>query len=233
MSINSLSQSGGTCYFIKKNNRTFLVTAKHVITRTNIACGEKTINTMTIAILDTLQDGNIDSFITIRIPPLNSYNSSDSINNPDVIVFEVKEKGIDRLKSVENFIMPELRYTNNTEIFGFNSVCFPHEFGRLIIKCASHVHIDSTNTIFYNGSPTNNNIPDTAYYMLVNKNLDVSEYMHGFSGSPIFIKDLNTNRYRLIGTFSIFGGDSVNKDLKFYQIPKIEYITNEINRLSQ
>jgi hypothetical protein len=99
----------GTCFFIRKNNRLFLVTAYHVFTfRPDLVPGQKIKPRISGAVrINFFPDYPEEDHLTI---PINSIiQSSEDINvliNPDLFVYELPEEYYDNeyINSIEAFL---------------------------------------------------------------------------------------------------------------------------------
>src|SRR4051812_4899996 len=99
----------GTCFFIRKSNKLFLVTAYHVFTfRPDIAPGQKSKSRLGGAVrINFFPDYPEEDHLTI---PINSIiQSSEDINvliNPDLFVYELPEEYYDNeyINSIEAFL---------------------------------------------------------------------------------------------------------------------------------
>jgi hypothetical protein len=221
----------GTCFFIKKNNRLFLVTAEHVLSSCHMVDNKNDYpKYMNITIENS--KGEIIESLPINISTIkDTAHCPDPLNHPDIIALEVKKN--DKLYSVEKFLTSSFKNWDNIEMFGFPNTCLNvSNPNNIIITKASNVYIKRQNTTIYNTAPTNDiGVYDSTYFFIVNKDLVVDSLMHGFSGAPIFIKESHSNKFGIIGAFSIFGYDRVNQELKYFKVPKIKYALDEINTL--
>lgn len=222
---------GGTCFFIRKHQRIFLITAKHVVSGCEGAFKDKYYpKVLTLYIEDS--SGNPISFIPINISKIIDTTSCTDSLSAGIIVFEIKDTNTNKLFSVENFIYPPFRKTDDVEMFGFPGSGYIGANNYFIIGKASHIHIEGNNATFMQANYPNSKKEDLSVVMIVSKDLKSdSEYLKGYSGSPVFIKKYNSNKIRICGAFSEFGYGKINIDFKYIEVEKIEYAMRQIDAL--
>jgi hypothetical protein len=225
--------AGGTCFFIRKNGRIFIVTAKHVVD----GCESKKngipyADFLTVFLRDSLGE-RTDDFISVDIRPFkNRFPCPDTVNT-DVIAFEMpKDSNNRKLYSIEHFIKDKFRKTDFFDMYGFPSYSYLTHPDAYVIPKVSHIHVPRKKTEFYLEWAYNDTTKiDSTYIIIANKKLCVDSTLHGYSGSPIFLKELGSNEIRVMGVFSIFGYSKIDKNYKFWKIPVIEEVLRQIDVL--
>lgn len=226
------SPSGGTCFFIRSNGKIFLVTARHVITGCGIATNRNDYPEQ-FTIIGSLTAGV--NFIPINVKGAKTlFPCPDTLlNDPDIFAMEVTGEGTSKLNSVEQFIKPPFRQTDNIDMYGFPGVDYFKHPEAFVIPEVAHQHIEREGTIIYDRSSDSiRQTVDSSNFIVVNKNLNVATTLRGFSGSPVFLKELNSNEIRLLGVFAEFGFDTKNLNYKYWKLPKIEYAYRKSNNPS-
>lgn len=220
----SFTPAMGTCFFIKIDKRVFLVTARHVIT----GCGVAN-NTKNYPEIFTVITGFSNSpLISINVKGIkNHFPCPDTLlNDPDIIAVEVNDSATSKLNSVEQFIKPPFRETDYIDMYGFPGVDYLKNADFFAVPTAAHIRVQKENTTIYTSTVKDSTlkIVDSSYYTVVNKNLYVEQAIKGYSGSPVFIKELYSNQIRLLGVFATFGYDTANLNYKYWGLPKFEYV---------
>jgi V8-like Glu-specific endopeptidase len=220
--------NSGTCFFIRKNSRIFLVTAKHVVSGCQGANKDSFYNkALILSIKDST--GIPKYFTTIDISKIaDTCSCVDSTG--DIIAFEFVNKFSNMLLSVENFIMPKFKNTGDVNIYGFPGYKINGVSDSAFRSFkTSHIYINRKETVFGIGNYRDSEKFDSTALLMINKNLVTDrDTMQGFSGSPVFIKELNSNRIRVIGAFSTSNHDLKN-DFRAYGVAYIEHAIDQIN----
>ena len=221
---------GGTCFFVRKKSKIFLVTAKHVVN----GCEGTYKNSyypkmLTLAILDSNETPK--AFIQVDISKIIDTTSCPD-STADIIAFETIDSNTSKLYSVENFILPPFENTDNIDMYGFPSETLIDSERHFRVPKASHIHIRKKNTVFTTFTYPNTKKLDSTCLGIVSPDLKADTmYLHGYSGAPVFIKKYNSNKIRICGAFTTFGFAKYNKDYKYIGAAKIEYGIEQIDKL--
>ena len=190
----------GTCFFARRGNELFMITAKHCLN------GYNTFNLKpTESQFDTVGFRYFDphtqkiSYSSLNIKDLKKYLSNDFFfNSPDAVVLKMNDPIVNPLiYSMESF-MAENIYKNEKPdsiiSFGF-AFKQPHSFS------------DTTTSTYYSGFHQNNKDPyypvnDSLYY--VTQPISIQ----GMSGSPVFFKYIKSNKSYLAFGGVLFGADT-------------------------
>ena len=227
ISPNSIQPFGGTCFFVKKYGKVFLVTAKHVITGCNDK-NEKTLgypSKMSIVHEDTSTQTAFS--IQIDISELQKkYGCLPSEIDLDAVAFEIIDSNAHKLFSVENFIKPPFEKIDNIEMFGFPGEKDIKD-GMLVYGSASHFHLNGSGSLF--ASPiidsSTRKVVDSLNWYINNDSITLNiNSHHGYSGSPIFLKDLNSKNWRICGIYSGLILDATTEKPKALLVPKFEQL---------
>ncbi|MBN8720074.1 MAG: hypothetical protein J0H85_11555 [Sediminibacterium magnilacihabitans] len=226
------SPAGGTCFFIRNNGKIYLITARHVITGCGIATNRNEYPEQ-FTVINNIN--GVPSFISVNVKGAKDlFPCPDTLlNDPDIFAMEVIGETTSRLNSVEQFIKPPFRQTDCIDMYGFPGVDYFKYPEAFVVPEVAHQHIERENTIIYdrNADSTQQTV-DSSNYIVVNKNLNIATTLKGFSGSPVFLKELNSNKIRLLGVFAEFGFDTKNLNYKYWKLPKIGYAYRKSNDVS-
>ncbi len=74
---------------------------------------------------------------------------------------------------------------------------------------------------------------DSIYYYVSCKKITIDSGERGYSGSPVFIKDLKSNRWRIMGLVNGALIDAANTKNDAIGIQKIEYVIADIYKKSK
>jgi len=217
----------GTCFFIRKQKRLFLVTAKHVL------AGCKEDNSKSPNFPDTMHVIlHSDSNSNIGNIGFTSKEIADTIDcnkiheNPDFIVLEFEDQ-IKGVYSVENFLSPSFKEVSSFILYGFpeNEMYkdSPH------FADATRIYGDQSSDwqITRGNINRKSGVGDTVnYYLFANISLN---NLSGFSGSPVFIKERKYHKWRVIGILVASTAPKGQKQI--LKICRIDYILNEIDSI--
>lgn len=185
-------KGGATCFFIRYNKKIYIVTAKHVL---NGCLNDSTKDV----------DSNKKSYIF-----LGNYSQSIFLNTNDTKKF-LPCKGTDLvfcqlldtsmgkyINSVEDFMVPEFKNYVEFIICGYPSSTYNKDmFKHLPPSSFMEIH-DSTFKIF--DIVNSKGVRDSTAYAINWKGKIVKDSLiGGYSGSPVFIQEKNTLKWRLAG----------------------------------
>jgi len=214
----------GTCFFIRSNNRTYLVSAKHAITPWNgdISKKEDTFP-------DTLMLRLFDSVGKIVLCPIDIREMKDKVDggyfydDPDVYIFEFKEAGKFKVNTIDNFNQNFNDSMVEVVSYGYPNIKLVP--GNMDIFLEQKPTLTAGKTIKKNSinrlpvSEKNNN---TSYAILRTDTLPKK----GCSGSPVFYRRDSLDNWKFGGVFV-----RSSEEVPISTIVKPEYLQTILNRL--
>jgi hypothetical protein len=225
MSFNNQGAKGqfGTCFFIKKNSLLFLVTAKHVLYKCD-SSSNKVYSPYNLAIVQIPHPLDI---MQITIPPRT--DSCLSIEkDTDLLVISVDPSWSNRINSVEEFMEPKFNRVWDAEIFGQG---WHSDSIRLTFDNQHHIYLPANSfkieqAVRYG----NSDFIDSVDYTFTMKEIYKNKSINGFSGSPVFLQDKNSKKWRIAGVLvGVANASNGNKKRLF--VVKQEYISKYIKEL--
>ncbi len=224
-----LHSGGGTGFFIKMNGKTFLVSAKHVLTRWDADSLRKKIDypdTLKIRIPSILGD-TIDYPISFK--KINDTITGGAFyEEPDVYAIEFPSAGNYKINSIESFFDTCILNSRDTiSFYGYPAINEPLNSIDALERYRSRA---LTLSIGFYASKT------TFPYTLMDQRYDNFDYgllrtdaldRRGCSGSPLFKKDYSTGRVVFAGLLS--KADSTTRSSL---IVRPEFILQKIRELS-
>jgi len=211
----------GTGFFIKNKGRLYFITAKHVLAIPDEPAIKKVTPKSNDSLMNVyMQDGTARSNMPIfylNIKKIRDTTKDVSfINSPDVISYEVVNKEKFLINTIDNFL-PTYLPENMGEIciFGFASSGNTFKGAHFVVNAKSHISIKkySLNHRYMHDK----NEYDSFNYVITPTEYQVAENLRGFSGSPAFVKDLNTNKWVFLG---VMAGIHPYSNLMFFVKPK-------------
>jgi hypothetical protein len=213
----------GTCFFIKKNSLLFLVTAKHVLYKCD-SSSDKVYSPYNFAIVQIPHPLDI---IQISIP-LRTDSCMPIEKDTDLLVISVDPSWSNRINSVEEFMEPQFSHVWDAEIFGQG---WHTDSIRLTFDNQHHIHLPANSfKIEEVARYENSNLIDSVDYMFTMKEIYKNKSINGFSGSPVFLQDKNSKKWRIAGVL-VGVANASNSIKKRLFVVKQEYISNYINDL--
>ncbi|HLX93402.1 MAG TPA: hypothetical protein VKR32_17075 [Puia sp.] len=217
-------ETGGTCFFIRKNGELFLITAKHVLT----GC-------------DSLEKvKNFPSSLMIWVSPNSSFRIAqfdvsiirDTASclpiplSPDEIVIRIKDSSAKDVYSIEKFLSAPFKKVRNSLFIGYPAATSTLA-GRIKRVEPSTIGLVNKEYYFSQGytDSTRKNL-DIINHRIYSDSIDFEQNFHGYSGSPLFVQDLKTKKWRIAGVLAGTGRDNFNK-YYFYAV-RIEYPLSDI-----
>ena len=178
----------GTGFFIRQKNGLYFITAKHNI----VPCenGEKL---FLKKIFIWLQDKQGVPTEKVSIEPFqfNDLVCRQKVNDTDAIVIKVI-KPIS-VNSIESFIFNIPTEYNEVEIWGYPENK-KDTSNREDYELISNTHLPANGYSFETLHDTTKNITDWTNSYLVSKTAAIDDLRHGYSGSPVFIKNKKTKK---------------------------------------
>ena len=212
----------GTCFFIKNDNKLFLITAKHIILGCDsankkiepypnnfiIGCAAKPENSI-----------NID---------VKAYQKSHECDGLDIYVYPVDDKYYNLYNSVEKFLIPSLDKWKTIEVFAYPKSTYNTKSEDLIIPDkAEHENIPEQSFDFEPDRDKDDKIDTLHGKITIPSKVNIR---HGYSGAPLFLQDKISGTWRLFGV--MVAGENPKRDSRsaiFYV--DIKYVMAEIERL--
>lgn len=225
-----------TAFFIKNNNRLYLVTASHVFTSWNpMQYIQETAYPDTFYLRLFRKDDNSPALVSINIIPFkNSFDKFYFYEKPDIIFYEIKDKQIEdkcKIYTINNFITVEKisEIPIRTINYGFSPDIPPHTnidtFGTIQSSLAIGKVIGDLNyKINWSEYPV---ISDSINFRI--KTIS-GKAGRGFSGSPVFFQ--YSNSQSLIFGGICIAGDSSSSNLHELLNVRKECILNSIHQLT-
>lgn len=223
----------GTAFFIRNGSSVFLITAKHVLSGCDDGNRKMPFfpDVMNVMVLD--RNDSSGGVINVNIEKIkDSIVCHESFLDSDFIALKiiVHDTILKKINSVENLIMPPFEEVEKIAMFGFplNSIRNPSvQFG---FWMPSFFELNGVETIISGAfTDTVSNRTDSTNYYFYNQVAKIDSSLKGFSGSPVFVKDRSSDRWRITGLFAKFGYNNTTGD-KFITVPRIDYILRDIHR---
>lgn len=217
----------GTGFFYKRDNRLFFVTARH----TFVQC-------------DSLRNKEYFTFdqcfiylpSPVQMIPIQVAKTKDSCScldwnrYPDIAVFEVNYNLVSKVNSVEEFMLPPFKSYGDAEIYGQG---FSSDSGAFYYTTPHHIHLPakSFGISWLIGDSVTRVVDSVDYYFFVTT-IKARSSLKGFSGSPVFLQDSLSKKWRVAGVFTsgmqfrLSGDNNLRETLG---VTRQDYITNIIN----
>lgn len=221
---NSPKASSGTGFFIKNNNVLFLVTAQH-----------------TFYDCDTIHHKHSPrvKYGVVYIPsPFNVFQfsipeKSDTClgqeRDLDLLVIKLGNSIPPGINTVEEYLLPPFKKLGSIEIFGQG---IRNDSSFVGFDMQHHIPIPKKSfTIYHSIATSDKNYIDSLHYVIDLKRLKIDDWIKGFSGSPVFLQNRKSKKWRLCGVLIqalLPIGENHNSALLAI---KPEYIMEEINKL--
>jgi hypothetical protein len=214
----------GTCFFIKKNSRLFLVTAKHVLYSCDPA-SDKFYSPFDHASVSLPKPFNS---MQILLPPRND-SCLSMHNDADLLVLEIDPSWSNKVNSVERFMVPPFNRVGDAEIFGQG---FHSDSVRLSFESQHNIHLPANSfKIEESVRYENPDFIDSFDYTFITKEIIKSKSLNGFSGSPVFLQEKNSKRWRIAGVLvGVAYASQGNKKRLF--VVKQDIMSKQINELN-
>jgi len=184
----------GTCSFFEKNGDLFLITAKHVL----FSCDSLTNKQVPKFEIVTIFLPADFQFLQFRIPILNDSCIID-YKDPDLFVHEVDNSWIGKVNTIGRFVKPPIQNFGKLEIFGQG---MKGDSSYLGFDKQHNIELKQNLFKFYSSPPVpDSNFVDTVHHFVETKEILVGSWMKGFSGSPVFLQDIESHSWRFCGVF--------------------------------
>lgn len=182
----------GTCFFINQNENLYLVTAKHTLYNCDTVTKKETA---------AFKYGIVfipDPFNAIQFSiPLTIDTCFGIERDTDLLVLKVDKNLFKDVNTVEKFILPPFKILGDMEIFGQGMRTDSAFVG---YDKQHHIYLSrNTFKVFTSMPILNNQYIDSIHYIVDMEKLRIDSWLKGFSGSPVFLQDYETKRWRLCG----------------------------------
>lgn len=214
----------GTCFFIRHNQKLYLITAKHVI----MPCkqGERRPLITNITIEDN--NGYPTKMIPVNVAPY--FDTSHC--TPDIIAINIPDNF--NANSVEQFLFSNFKQVDEVHIYGYPGIEYKrYGDSTFVYSKANHLTITNANNKFFRSyTDSINEIKDTLIFGIETPNKMIEPYtdkkLGGFSGSPVFIKDANSTKWRVGGAFVASSEDSTHTKTALW-VTEIKYAIKQMS----
>jgi len=211
----------GTGFFLRKKGELFFVTAKHVLTGCENA----------------IQNDHYPDYMNIyieknkRVISLNVKSIRDSCpclaarDDTDMIVIKIEDTLGKYVNSVESYIRKPFKKIDDIEILGK-----PFSNDMMLFAKPREIKMPKNGYSIYNSQYTDTTMSklDFSLYLIYPSTFKVDKSLRGFSGSPVFIRKENSNKYRIAGLLSAY---TLSKGNDYLSAVKIDYILESVNRI--
>lgn len=216
-----LTSSSGTCFFIRSNNELYLVTAKHVLTGCDSS--KPLLHPNKMGVWLTGQNLTESQQLYINTGKIRDTAICMPLyDDPDIIVLKVKNKtSLQLVNSVEDFIS-----TNPIDTKGVIFYGYPDNGGYMIFQKPplDFRYLKENSYSIHDGMIyTDTHKEDSINYLIYPNEWDY-RVVHGFSGSPTFFKNKETNKWQLLGVTCGGGANT-----KRWVICKINLVLSRIS----
>jgi hypothetical protein len=202
----------GSGFFIETNNDLAFVTAKHVVE----LCRNRDSNLVIKSAVIFLSDSEVLNIDPSRIRIVDT--CIEDYFDYDVSMLFVGGKHKGKVNTVNKFLIPALKNWESVEFYGFPMSANRVE-GGFLLKPPSYFYLDSSEFAISGYKNQYGLIDSTTAILKLNTNRDLSQ-MGGYSGSPVFIRERESGRARLMGVLS--GSSSSNDSNAFIVVERIE-----------
>ena len=196
----SMQTVEGTCFFVKAGNKTFLVSAKHVITSWSTSDASKPDlypDTLFVRFPVADTDSFIDYPIDIRIIKAH-VQGSYYYNEPDIFVMEFPETDKIQINTIEDIKLddPPKGLLASAVVYGFP----PQINNKIKIGAYLEARLFSSpyENITYRDNKRNVPVSDTINYLIK----CTTDVQGGYSGAPVFLKNDGSERWYFAGIVS-------------------------------
>lgn len=216
----------GTGCFFRKGGQLYFITAKHVLSGCTMKGKSifKDDDYPDVLLVSGKSDSDRYAGLAIPIRKIrDSLPCLPLLEDPDIIAIPVENKWHIKVYSIENFISSPIDINGEVKVFGFPSDSNYKNNRRNFSAGAGNLHwfsgdydLDVRSSIFNN--------------LLLNKNkkIPIDSSLKGYSGSPVFFKEQNSNQWKIAGVLS--GTLTTSLKQTFFVVPKISIAISDINK---
>lgn len=196
----------GTCFFITFKNDLYLVTAKHTL---------YTCDTIALKEYPEFQQAIVFIPEPFKVVQLEIPQISDTClgfeRDPDVFVMKVDASLFKNVFTVDQFLLPPFEKLGELNIFGQGMKIDSQFVG---FDSQHHINIPRNSFEIYSSHGLSNGGIDSMHYLIELDNLKVGNWLKGFSGSPVFLQDWVSKKWRVCGmlTKGLYTNSNESKD---------------------
>ena len=184
----------GTCFFLKNQSKLFLITAKHVLydCDTSSKIERKKFEIATVFLPTNFE------FVQFKVPVQND-SCLVYYKDSDLIVFQIDNSWFDKVNAIDSFILPPFKKIGKMTIYGQG---MRGDSSYLGFDKQHNIELKAKTFKYYTNCPSpDSNYVDTIHHFIETKELEIGNWMKGFSGSPVFLQDAKSKRWRFCGVF--------------------------------
>lgn len=185
--------NAGTCFFIREKNNIFLVTAKHTLYYCDTITGKQTykFETANVYLPST------SAFLPVSVPKINDTCIIDN-RDPDLFIAKIDTTWGNMINTIERFVMPPLRKFGKIEVFGQG---FRIDSAFVSFVKPKRIELKENTFKYYTYAPISGGYLDTIHQFIETEQVNVGAWMKGYSGSPVFLQDLGSGKWRWCGVY--------------------------------
>jgi hypothetical protein len=185
----------GTCFFATHNGSLYLITAKHILYKCDSTTNMLAPTAQTAVILIP------EPFETISISIPKKQGSCLPISkDPDLSIIRINNEWVNKVNTVNSFFLPPFEIPGDTEIYGQG---FKDDTTGVGFDLQKRIAIPMGTYEFFGMPPKDDYVDSTRFMMKMNE-IKTGRQLLGFSGSPIFLQDHQSKRWRISGV--LIGG---------------------------
>jgi hypothetical protein len=213
----------GTCFFINNNNNLYLVTAKHTFYNCDTLLKKE---------YPRFKNGVVfipSPFNAIQVAIPQTIDTCLGMERDlDILILRVDKALFKDVNTVEKFMLPPFDKVGDIEIFGQGMRADSISVGP---EKQHQIYLPkNTFKIYTSMSNEENHFSDSVHYIIEMEKLRIDRWLKGFSGSPVFLQDDASKKWRLCGV--LVGG--LIPESKEYNgaviVVKPEYVMEAIKR---
>lgn len=217
---------GGSCFFIRAGDSLFLVTAKHVLSGCSNSNADENFPT---SMLLAVSQESVYPLLLVNIAPYRATKPClPGWEEPDCVIVPISSPYAKNLRSVEHMLLPPFRKVIRTSIIGFPGI---QNISEDTLKALRPTVLDFRQNEFQfvrAMGDTIRRLEDTINYCM-ETNIEGGSTLGGFSGSPFYVLDELSRRWRVAGIL-VGSRSSQNGKSPIYSV-KIDYALAEIERI--
>ncbi|MCK9404717.1 MAG: hypothetical protein M0Q26_15090 [Chitinophagaceae bacterium] len=187
----------GTCFFIKRNDGLYLITARHIFIHCDSITNKQK---YPYDIAQVYIPNSPQQMVPIPLnKPSDTCSCLSEEKDADLTVIKMDNSLIPYVNSVEDFIAPPFKKLGDAEIYGQG---LKADSQAIYFTDPHRIHIPSnTFEIIQRVGNIETKIIDSINYHFLSKTIKIGRWLKGFSGAPVFLQEYKTNKWRLAGVF--------------------------------
>jgi hypothetical protein len=220
--------AGGTGFFIKDKGRLFFITAMHVVSGCEDDSTKDRNFPDTLYIIEKEPGKDASLFYPLPTKQLIKIPCNTMKESGDYMVFPIPDSQMQNVYSVERFIQPPFKKLQTLSVWGYpaNKSVKKEE---LDFTDPSPILLNLAGNEFVRMAGSNKRIDSLRYFVIADIKTDG---LAGYSGSPVFLKDKESKKWRVAGIFVATTVDP-KRHKKFIVITKIDFVINVITKFPQ